>query len=560
MNANWNYRRSLALLAGLTAVVLVTAAWAQPGPETAKAQITILVPPGAEIFFDGTPTTQKGAERLYATPPLVVGQKYSYEVLARWQEKGKPVERTRKVVVSGGDRIRIDFLTPVSQGEDKTNQKVIAEEAYIYAFPMVMNYGTMYEYAIDKSSSQYKAPFNQISNMARVFTPKDTAVVTPNSDTPYSEVWMDLRAEPVVLTVPEIEKGRYYSVQLIDLYTFNYGYMGSRTTGNGGGKYMIAGPSWKGEKPEGIDKVFRCETELSFAIYRTQLFNPADIDNVKKVQAGYKVQTLSAFLKRPSPPARAEIEWPKIDKELAESDPFTYLNFLLQFCPAVGAAEVERPLRAKFARIGIEAGKPFPPDNLTADQKAELRTGVKSGLEKIKKQVNELGKDVNGWRVTTNAFGDRASINGDWVRRAAAAMAGIYGNDAAEALYPLLSTDSEGNKPDCSKNRYTLTFPKGQLPPVNAFWSVTMYDAKTRLLIDNPINRYLINSPMLPDLKKNEDGSLTIYLQKASPGKEKERNWLPAPDGPIYVVMRLYWPKKEALDDTWRPPAVQRAP
>jgi hypothetical protein len=138
-------------------------------------------------------------------------------------------------------------------------------------------------------------------------------------------------------------------------------------------------------------------------------------------------------------------------------------------------------------------------------------------------------------------------------------MAGIYANDPAEAMYPLLSTDSDGKKPDCSKNRYTLTFPKGQLPPVNAFWSVTMYDAKTQLLVENPINRYLINSPMLPDLKKNEDGSLTIYIQKEFPGKEKESNWLPAPDGPIYIAMRLYWPRDEALNGKWQPPAVTTA-
>src|SRR5207249_10990715 len=145
-----------------------------------------------------------------------------------------------------------------------------------------------------------------------------------------------------------------------------------------------------------------------------------------------------------------------------------------------------------------------------------------------------------------------------WKLRAAAAMGGIYGNDAAEAFYPLLAADGDGDKPDCKKNKYTLTFPKGQLPPVNAFWSVTMYDGKTQLLIENPINRYLINSPMLPDLKKQDDGSLTLYIQKDSPGKDKESNWLPAPDGPIYVVMRLYWPKKEALDGEWKPPAVKK--
>jgi hypothetical protein len=343
---------------------------------------------------------------------------------------------------------------------------------------------------------------------------------------------------------------------LADMYTFNYGYIGSRATGNGAGTYMVAGPNWKGERPEGVKKVFQCETEFSLVLYRTQLFGPSDIDNVKKVQAGYKVQTLSAFLNKNAPPAAPEIMWPKIDKKLAEADPFAYLNFVLQFCPPTGPAEVEKPLRAKFAKIRIEAGKPFPLATLTSEQKGALEAGIKSGLEKIKQKVAALGKDENGWRVG-GAQGDRAFYKGDWTLRAAAARAGIYGNDEVEALYPLLATDSEGNKPDCSKNRYTLTFPAGQLPPVHAFWSVTMYDGKTQLLVENPINRYLINSPMLPGMKKNGDGSLTLYLQKDSPGKEKEPNWLPAPDGPIYVVMRLYWPKKEALDGTWKPPAVK---
>jgi hypothetical protein len=160
-----------------------------------------------------------------------------------------------------------------------------------------------------------------------------------------------------------------------------------------------------------------------------------------------------------------------------------------------------------------------------------------------------------------NGFGDRQAYAGDWLLRAAAAMAGIYGNSPAEAVYPLLGADSHGNKPDTSTNRYTLTLPAGGLPPVNAFWSVTMYDGKTRLPIENPINWYLINSPMLPNLKKNDDGSLTIYIQKDSPGADKESNWLPAPNGPAYVVMRLYWPKEESpsiYNSTWKPPAVQR--
>jgi hypothetical protein len=430
-------------------------------------------------------------------------------------------------------------------GKGETAQ--IAEEAFIYGFPMVMNYAVFYDYFIDKSSSAYKAPINQLYNTARVYTPQDTTIVTPNSDTPYSFVAMDLRAEPYVFCNPEIEKSRYFSVMLVDMYTFNYGYMGSRTTGNDAACFMIAGPSWKDEKPEGIAKVFQSETDFSIAVVRTQLFNPADIENVKKIQAGYRGLPLSKFQNKPAPTAAPEIVWPKIDKQLADSDPFTYLSFVLQFCPPTGPAEVEAPLRARLAKIGVEAGKPFAVDKLTPEQKAELETAMKSGIGKIKQKVETLGTDVNGWRVSLKGFGDRQAYAGDWLLRAAAAMAGIYGNSPAEAVYPLLATDSEGNKPvDTSINHYTLTFPDGGLPPVNAFWSVTMYDGKTQLLIDNPINRYLINSPMLPNLTKNADGSITLYIQKDSPSADKESNWLPAPDGPAYVVMRLYWPKENS--------------
>lgn len=439
-------------------------------------------------------------------------------------------------------------------------RQAIAEEAFIYGFPMVMNYEVFHEYFIDKSAPGYKAPINQLYNTARVYTPKDTTIVTPNSDTPYSFVAMDLRAEPYVICNPEVEKSRYFSIQLIDMYTFNYGYAGSRTTGNGAACHMITGPNWKGEKPAGIDKIFRCETDFSIAAIRTQLFDSADIDNVKTIQAGYRGLTLSKFQSKAAPPAAPEIKWPKIDKQMGNADPFAYLNFVLQLAPPIGPAAVEAPLRARFAQIGVEAGKPFSLNKLPPQQKAELETAIKSGLEKIKHKVTTLGSDENGWRVATRGFGDRQMYAGDWTMRAAAAMAGIYGNDAVEALYPLLATDSEGKKPDTSRNRYTLTFPAGQLPPANSFWSVTMYDGKTQLLIENPINRYLINSPMLPNLKKNPDGSLTIYIQKDSPSADREPNWLPAPNGPAYVVMRIYWPKEDALNGTWKPPAVIRQP
>jgi len=438
--------------------------------------------------------------------------------------------------------------------------KAIAQEAATYGLPMVMAYGVMYEYAIDKESSQYKAPFNQIYSLTNLTSPKDTAVVTPNSDTLYSILWTDLRAEPVVLCVPEIEKDRYYSVQLISQYTFNFGYIGSRTTGNGAGCYAVAGPAWSGETPAGVAKVFTSETDFALVLYRTQLFNPADIDNVRGLQAKYVAEPLSKFLKQPAPAAAPEIKWPRIDKAMAEADPFGYLAFLLQFAPATGPAAVEEPLRAKFASIGIEAGKPFSADGLSAEAKAALAEGGKAAAEAIKKRVENAGAVVNGWNISSSLFGDRAMINGDWTLRAAAAMVGIFGNDAEEALYPFGKHDAQGQPLDAGKSNYTLTFPEGQLPSVNSFWSVTMYDGKTQLLVENPINRYLINSPMLPELNKNADGSLTLYIQKNKPTDAAQAaNWLPAPDGPIYLVMRLYWPKEAALKGTWKPPAVTAA-
>ncbi|NJD24298.1 MAG: DUF1254 domain-containing protein [Betaproteobacteria bacterium] len=439
--------------------------------------------------------------------------------------------------------------------------KAIAEEAFVYGLPIVMNYGVMYEFVLDKNSGQWKAPFNVISNSHRVFTYEDTAIPTPNSDTPYSLVWLDLRAEPMVVSVPAVDPKRYYSVMLNDGNTFNYGYIGSRATGSDAGSYLIAGPRWKGEAPQGIKKVFQATTDFSLAVFRTQLFDAKDMPNVEAVQAGYKVQPLSAFLNQPAPPAAPEVAWPKFDKELVKTEFLDFLDLALQFAPA---GPEEEAIRARLASIGIGPGKKFAFKDLSLEHKAAILLGMKEGDKKVDEKVASLGKHINGWHVGS-AFGDRAFYKGDWLLRAAAARAGIYGNDAVEAMYPMTKTLADGTPLDGSKDKYTLTFAKDQFPPVNAFWSVTMYDGKSQLLVKNPINRYLINSPMLPNLKKNADGSLTLYIQKDSPGKDKESNWLPAPDGPIYLVLRLYWPKTEnpsilpAGEGTWQPPALVKA-
>jgi hypothetical protein len=458
--------------------------------------------------------------------------------------------------------MKSDAISETEKGEkDRPSifeTRAIAEEGFIYGLPIVMNYAVMYEYAVDRNSGQFKAPFNQILNEARVFTYQDTAVVTPNSDTPYSILWLDLRAEPIVLSVPAVDKARYYSVMLCDGNTFNYGYIGTRATGSDPGDYMVVGPDWTGDTPPGIKKVFRSSTQFSAVAYRTQLFDPNDMPNVSKIQAGYKVQPLSAYLKQPAPPAVPPIDFPKIDKDLVKPHFFAYLDFALQLAPP---GSEEKDIRAKLGRIGIGAGKSFDFKDLSIEHKVEVGLGMKEGEAKVEQYLASGQKNINGWKVGS-LFGDRAFFSGDWLKRAAAAKGGIYGNDAAEAMYPMTRTLADGEMLDGSKHNYTLTFPAGQLPPVNSFWSVTMYDGKSQLLFKNPINRYLINSPMLPGMNKNADGSLTIYIQKDSPGKAKETNWLPAPDDTIYLVMRLYWPRVTppsilpAGDGTWKPPAI----
>jgi len=439
--------------------------------------------------------------------------------------------------------------------------KAIAEEAFIYGLPIVMNYAVMYEYAVDTKSSQFKAPFNEINNMHRVATYEDTAVITPNSDTPYSVAFLDLRAEPIVVSVPAVPKERYYSVQLTDGNTYNYGYIGSRATGTEPGDYLVAGPGWSGEAPAGIKKVFHSSTPFTIAIFRTQLFKPDDISNVEKVQAGYKLQPLSAFSNQPAPPAAPKIDFVPATTEGIKKNYYAYLDAALRFVPE--SAE-DKDVRARIARIGIGPGKTFDFKDLSEEHKAAVLLGMKAGDEKVDKFLASGMKSVNGWSIGS-FFGDRDFYKTNWLMRAGAAKGGIFGNDAVEAMYPFTRTDEKGETLDGSKHNYTITFPAGALPPVNAFWSVTMYDGKSQLLIKNPIDRYLLNSPMLPAMKKNADGSLTLYIQKDSPGKALEANWLPAPNDTIYLVMRLYWPKDTPPsilppgEGTWKPPGIVQA-
>src|SRR6266487_3105249 len=421
--------------------------------------------------------------------------------------------KTKTILTSLGFALALTFTTHAAD-ISPTDARAIVKEAYIYGFPLVDNYRIQYGYFVDRQNPEFKAPWNQLKNIPRVYTPADTAIQTPNSDTPYSFVGMNPRAEPMVLTVPPIEKERYFSVQLIDAYTFNFDYIGSRTTGNNGGSYLVAGPNWKGETPKGVKKVFRSETEFVFAVYRTQLFKPDDLDNVKKVQAGYKAQTLSAFLDQPAPKAAPTIDFIKPlspEEEKTSLEFFNILNFVLRFCPTVPS---ETELMARFAKIGVGAGK-------TVDiSKPEMKAAIEQGMAEAWAAFGGLEKEFAAGKITSgDVFGSRAFLKNNYLYRMGAAVLGIYGNSKQEAMYPFYLVDAAKQKLTGS-NRYTVRFAPGQLPPVNAFWSLTMYGMPQSLLVANPINRYLLNSSMLPQLKRDADGGLTLLIQNESPGKD----------------------------------------
>ena len=401
--------------------------------------------------------------------------------------------------------------------------------------------------------------------MARVSTPEDKAIVAPNADTPYSWAYLDLRAEPVVLTTPQIEPGRYFSVQLVDAYTHNFAYLGTRATGNSAGYFLIVGPGWKGDAPKGVSRVIRSETQFVMALFRTQLFGADDLENVKRIQEGYRVQTLSQFLGTAASPAAPSLVFPAWDeKKLAGIGFFEYLDFMLRLCPVHPS---EHKIREGFAAIGVGTGPPFDAGKLSSEVKEALVAGMADMRTAIQKKgeadlpfmdVTLASLDFFGSREQLESAARRQNLRNFYVLRAIGTILGIYGNSGEEAIYPSYFMDSENQPLDGTKYRYRLRLPPGKPLPAMAFWSVTMYGGVTFLLVANPINRYLINSPMLSSLKRDPDGGLTIYIQYESPGPEKESNWLPAPNGPFRVQMRMYLPDSEVLDRKWQAPPLER--
>ncbi len=428
----------------------------------------------------------------------------------------------------------------------------IAEEAYIFTFPILEQYKMLFAMALYPDSGAYEAALNDLFHRQELLGPDYTFIVRPNNDTLYSGAWLDLRAEPIVLSVPAIPLDRYYSFQFIDLYTHNFAYVGSRATGPEAGNYLIAGPGWSGETPARIDGILRSETDFAAALARTAVFGADDIPNVLDIQAQYRFEPLSRFAGSDAPSAPAAPALLPYIPDRARTVGFVaYVNAIL---PHVGQHATEADLWGRFAAIGI--GDPaFDPEALSPGMRTAIEAGIASAIDKIEAEGASLGSRQAGWMLTEASFGTREAMQDRYLRRAGAAVFGLWGNDLEEAFYPEASLDADGEALDTSRHDYVLRFEASELPPCRSFWSLSMYKLPEQHFIHNPIDRYTVGD-RTEGLEYGKDGSLTVYLQHASPGKEKESNWLPAPEGPFSLQMRCYLPEPEALDPLYAPPAI----
>ena len=440
-----------------------------------------------------------------------------------------------------------------------------------------------------------QAPFNQFHHNTKLVDASFSGVVTPNNDTLYSTAWLDLRAEPYVLSLPEIPDKRYYSMQFVDYYTYNFSILGSRNTGYCPGNYLVAAPKWEGEVPPGVVAIPKPQSEYVFLLGRTEVFGEDDIPNVEKIQSGYILTPLSNFVSKPAPEPIPEPRFPVVvPKDFLTPAFFGYINFIMQYVE-IDPSEVD--LFKLFALIGVIPGQPFDEKTMDPATLEAIQTGITQGNDLLNsilssgksqggffqklstarglmRQMENVtpvwsqrtgflrevsGYKHNGWVVPVDPplFGPKEVMQGKYLLRAMAARVGLYGLDPAEAFYPRAQVDSNSDPLDSSTNSYVLKFAQNQIPDVKGFWSLTMYRLPENLFVPNPINRYSLGDRS-KSLKYGSDGSLTIYLQKENPGTEKESNWLPGPDGLFAVVLRLYWPSEKAVKDPYIPPTIAR--
>lgn len=444
--------------------------------------------------------------------------------------------------------LQVGVICPLSASERRDVVIESARQAYIYGYPMVDSYKVLHDYSLDSKSTEYLAPLNAPGHIRTVSTPENTAVIAPNVDTPYTWTWFDLRAEPVVITIPAFESERYVSLQLFDTYSYIIDYVTPRTNGYSGGSFLLAGPGWQGKVPEGITRSIDSPSALALGLMRTQILDKDGLAGVHRIQDGFRVESLSTFLGKPHPePAPALAPIPTLNLRERPFDPqfFRIMNWMLAYSPVLPE---DLAVRSRFAEIGICSECRFEPDNQTL-------AWIEEGMHKGMADMAERAKRV---RSSAELFGSRDFLKQDYLVRAVGAMLGIYGNAAEEYLGVGFPADSEGRAFD-GNHRYTVKFGNGGFPPVGAFWSITAYDQQ-RLLYANPLNRYVINSAMVPNLRKDADGGYTLYIQHDSPGKDRESNWLPVPNSPFTLTFRTYLPGQAVRDGTWRAPPVIRKP
>lgn len=432
----------------------------------------------------------------------------------------------------------------------------LATDAYIYGYPLVTMEMTRRVITNVATPAGTRAPMGQIIKLRHYPDAKFRDVTAPNADTLYTTAFFDVGKEPWVLSIPDM-KDRYFLMPMLDGWTNVFQVPGKRTTGTGPQTYAITGPGWSGTLPAGV-KEYKSPTSIVWLLGRIYCTGtPEDYAAVHKLQDEFKLVPLSAYGKPYTPPA-AKAD-PSIDMKTAvrdqvnRMDAVAYFTLLAQLMKANPPSAADASALAKFARIGLIPGKDFDPSKLRADFVKRIPE-IANDRIMMQFKVNKDVKDIHGWTFTT-----RTGIYGtDYLMRALITAIGLGANRPQDAVYPTSEKDAEGRAYD-GANKYVVRFAKGQLPPVEGFWSLTMYDAGY-FFIANPLNRYSISPRQ--DLKRNPDGSVDLYIQKDSPGADRESNWLPAPAGKFILMLRMYWPNESnpsIIDGTWTIPPVRKA-
>ena len=436
---------------------------------------------------------------------------------------------------------------------DRDQGFALASQAYVWGYPLAITAATAIPItATDRPLPNAHAPFNTFGHVAKLFTAADKDVVSSNVDTIYSSAFVDLKQGAALVSVPDVGD-RYYALMLEDAYTNIFGYIGSRATGYKAGRYLIKPPGWQGTVPAGVDNVIEAPTSLIWIIGRTLVANQADLPNVHAVQAQYKLEMIPPVIDAKPIKQRWNLTVPdtKVPSQIVEQlDWKNYYQWVGQLMKDNPPPTTDSALYTQFANIGLTVEHGFDPSKLSEATRKGIELGYEAGKRIVKRDAMKSGsKQANGWayNLEQGKWGQNFNL------RAAIAYRSLGQNTAEEALYFNTRVDAKGQQLNGAK-RYTITFPKGQQPPVDAFWSITLYNAGN-FFVDNPINRYAIGNRTV-GLKTNADGSLTVYIQKDAPTGDAKANWLPAPDGEFRLSMRTYNPKPEVLDGSWVPPAV----